>query len=192
MAPRRRAAARAGQQAAARVRLGGAPARHRRRARPAMTGERIAAPASLAVWAARAAARGREIWPALAVSPAELVEIVELRRTLPGVRRAELDELDPAELYLAAACARGDRAAVVELRERYFDGLIPQLRRMGLPIAQCDDVWQTVCERLLVATGGPPGIVRYVGTGELGGLLRVAATRLALTWLKQDERRVTR
>jgi RNA polymerase sigma-70 factor (ECF subfamily) len=151
----------------------------------------VAAPSPVEAWAASAAARGREIWPTLAVSAAELVDLVELRRTLSGVRRAELDELDPAELYLATACARGDRAAVVELRRRYFDGVVPQLRRMGLGSAQCDDVWQTVCERLLVATDGPPAIVRYVGTGELAGLMRIAATRLALNWLKQDQRRVT-
>jgi RNA polymerase sigma-70 factor (ECF subfamily) len=156
-----------------------------------VTGERVRAPSPVEAWATGAAARGRELWPALAVSEAELVSLIELRRTLPGVRRAELDELDAAELYLAVACARGDRAAVVELRRRYFDGVIPQLRRMGLGAAQCDDVWQTVCERLLVATDGPPAIVRYVGTGELAGLMRVAATRLALNWLKQDQRRVT-
>jgi RNA polymerase sigma-70 factor (ECF subfamily) len=156
-----------------------------------VTGERVRAPSPVEAWAAGAAARGRQLWPALAVSEAELVSLIELRRTLPGVRRAELDELDAAELYLAVACARGDRAAVVELRRRYFDGVIPQLRRMGLGAAQCDDVWQTVCERLLVATDGPPAIVRYVGTGELAGLMRVAATRLALNWLKQDQRRVT-
>jgi RNA polymerase sigma-70 factor, ECF subfamily len=155
-----------------------------------VTGERLRAPTPVEAWADSAAARGREIWPALVVSAAELVDLVELRRTLPGVRRAELDELDPAELYLAAACARGDCAAVGELRRRYFEGVIPQLRRMGLGSAQCDDIWQTMCERVLVATDGPPAIVRYVGTGELAGLMRIAATRLALNWLKQDQRRV--
>ena len=146
-------------------------------------------PARLAAWATRAAAHGREAWPALEVSPLELARFAELRHATPGGRPIELEALDATELYLAAACARGDDVAVRLFRVRYFEGLLPHLRRMGLGSAQCDDVWQTLCERLLVATsGGPPGLVRYVGSGELGCLLRVAVTRLALNYLHEQLR----
>jgi len=140
-------------------------------------------PARLAAWAAGAARRGREAWPELEVSAPELARLVEQRHALPG-REIALDDLDAAELYLAAACARGDDLAVRRFRAHYFEGLLPHLRRMGLDNAQCDDVWQTLCERLLVARGdGPPGVVRYAGAGELGGLMRVTVTRLAINWL---------
>ena len=145
-------------------------------------------PARLAAWAAGAARRGRAAWPELEVSAPELARLVELRHALPG-RPIALDDLDAAELYLAAACARGDDLAVRRFRAHYFDGLLPHLRRMGLGSAQCDDVWQTLCERLLVARGdGPPGLVRYAGGGELGGLMRVAVTRLAINGLHAQGR----
>src|SRR5262249_9419165 len=35
----------------------------------------------------------------------------------------------------------------------------------------------------------PPRIVRYAGAGELGALVRIAATRLALSWLDKEKRR---
>lgn len=147
------------------------------------TARRALDPAQLAAWAAAAAPRAREVWPELEVSAPELARLVELRYALPG-RPIALDDLDAAELYLAAACARGDDLAVRRFRAHYFEGLVPHLRRMGLGSAQCDDVWQTLCERLLVARGdGPPGLVRYAGTGELGGLMRVTVTRLAINWL---------
>jgi RNA polymerase sigma-70 factor (ECF subfamily) len=113
------------------------------------------------------------------------------------------DAPDAGELELAAACARGDGAAVGEFRARYFEPVIGSLRRMGLDAGQCDDVWQTLCQRLFVAAasdageagrdgaanGAAPRIVRYAGSGQLAGLVRVAATRVALNWLEQAKRR---
>lgn len=146
---------------------------------------------TLRAWAAIAVERGRAAWPEFAVSDDELARLAELR--LAGVphrnARAGVDALDPAELYLAAACARGDTAALVLLRARYFNPLAVPLRRLGLGAAQRDDVWQTLCTRLLVSdAGAPPRIVRYAGTGELAGLVRVAATRIALNTLEHDKR----
>jgi len=60
---------------------------------------------------------------------------------------------------------------------------------MGLDAAQRDDVWQTLCTRLLVGErGAPPRLVRYAGAGQLAGLVRVAATRLALNGLARARR----
>jgi RNA polymerase sigma-70 factor (ECF subfamily) len=148
---------------------------------------------SLRAWAASAIERGRAAWPGFAVSEEELAQAAAAR--LAGAPDGEagsgpgLDRLDAAELYLAAACARGDAAAMTLLRRRYFEPAIPSLRRMGLDAGQVDDVWQTVCDRLLVsAPGEPPRMLRYAGGGELHGLVRVAATRLALNWLERDRR----
>lgn len=154
-------------------------------ARPAWDNE------DLRSWAVAAVARGRAAWPGIAVSDDELAQVVALRLSSAPARDAAAGaaSLDAAELYIAAGCVRGDPVAVVQFRARYFDALTPVLHRMGLDAARCDDVWQTLCTRLLVSAGdAPPRIVRYAGAGELGGLVRIAATRLALNWLAKDKR----
>jgi RNA polymerase sigma-70 factor (ECF subfamily) len=147
---------------------------------------------ALRLWAAGVHGRALAAWPAFSVSEAELAEIAALRRSACGPRDSPtaFDELDAAELYLAAGCVRGDPAALQALRQRFFDPVAPRLRRRGIGPASLEDVWQILCERLLVRSAGdPPRIARYAGTGELHGLIRVAATRVALNWLDKERRR---
>jgi RNA polymerase sigma-70 factor, ECF subfamily len=147
--------------------------------------------AVLAAWSVRAAAQGRAAWPELEVTPAELERLARMRLAEEGSSQppAALDELDAAELTLACACVRGERAALAGLRRRYFDPLTPTLARMGLGDSQRDDVWQVLCQRLVLGGADEPAkIARYAGTGNLGGLVRVAATRLGLNWLEQEKR----
>ena len=130
--------------------------------------------------------RGRAAWPGIFVSEEELVWIASIRLAEAAARGANrsVDALDAVELCLTAACARGDAAALHQFRARYFDTIAGRLRRMGVDDALRDDIWQTLCERLMVATGGEPArITRYAGTGQLSGLVRIAATRVALNWL---------
>lgn len=143
----------------------------------------------LRAWAASAIERGRAAWPGFAVSPEEMTRVATARLASSPVSSAGpgLDALDVAEIYIAVACARGDRAALAQFRARYFDPVMSSLRRMGLGNSQLDDVWQTTCDRLLVhQTGEMPRIFRYAGRGELRGLVRVAATRMALNWLQRE------
>ena len=136
-------------------------------------------------WAASAVAIGRAAWPGVEVSEHELADAAARR----SAQARRVDALDAAELYLAAACARGDRAALDLFRARFFDVLSAKLRGMGLDDAQRDDVWQTLCTRLFVgAPGEAPRIVRYAGAGQLAGLVRVAATRLALHGRARSQR----
>ena len=136
-------------------------------------------------WAATALERARVAWPGFAVSQDEMAQIAAAR--VAGSAASGLDALDVAELYIAAACARGDRTALAQFRDHYFDPVVPSLRKLGLGGAQIDDVWQTVCDRLLVPRGGElPRILRYAGGGELRGLVRVSATRIALNWLQRE------
>jgi RNA polymerase sigma-70 factor (ECF subfamily) len=142
-------------------------------------------------WAASAIEHGRAAWPGIAVSDDELAQIAALRLSTARSRKAAagVSSLDAAELYLAAGCARGDPAALIQFRAQFFDVLAATLRRMGLDAAQRDDVWQMLCTRLLVGDrGAPPRIVRYAGAGQLAGLVRVAATRLALNWFERARR----
>lgn len=148
--------------------------------------------AHLWTWAVVAVERGRAAWPGIFVSEEELVRIASIRLSEAAARGANrsLDALDVVELCLAVACARGDAAALHQFRARYFDTIAGRLRRMGVDDALREDVWQTLCERLMVATGGKPArIMRYAGTGELSGLVRVSATRVALNWLEHRKRR---
>ena len=140
-------------------------------------------------WAAAAVERARLEWPGFAVSPDEMTSVVAARLASGSVdgELPRLDALDAAELYIAIACARGDAAALGQFRARYFEPLVASLRRMGLGDAQLDEVWQMMCDRLLVRRGDElPRILRYAGRGELRGLVRVAATRMALNWVQRD------
>jgi RNA polymerase sigma-70 factor, ECF subfamily len=140
-------------------------------------------------WVAAAIERGRAEWLGFAVSPDEMTSVVAARLAGGSVdgEVPRLDALDAAELYVAIACARGDAAALGQFRARYFEPLVASLRRMGLGDAQLDEVWQMMCDRLLVRRGDePPRILRYAGRGELRGLVRVAATRMALNWVQRD------
>lgn len=148
-------------------------------------------PAALRAWAALAAERGQLAWPGVAVVGDELARFATARlASLAGESpEQDLHVIDANELYIAVACARGDRAAMVQFRSYYFDPVMPALRRRGLGSTQLDEVWQGVCDRLLVHDGDEPArILRYAGGGKLRGLVRVVATRIALTWLQRERR----
>ena len=149
-----------------------------------------------AAWLSTALEAGRAEWPRFDVHADELSAVLTARlgtdasaASMPELR-VELADLDARELYLAAACAKGHAVALAALRQRYFAPVVPTLARMGLGTAQIDDVWQQLCERLVVkgADGAPAKITRYAGAGELGGLVRVAATRLAMSWIEHEQR----
>src|SRR5205085_473595 len=144
-------------------------------------------------WVAAETPRCRAALPGIEVGADELARAARARLAdgSEGRPLSGLAELDAFELYLACACLRGDARALFELRERYFAPLESKLGRMGLGAAQRDDVWQVLCQRLLVGDeAGPAKLLRYAGAGSLGGLVRVAATRLALGWLEQEKRTV--
>jgi RNA polymerase sigma-70 factor (ECF subfamily) len=148
---------------------------------------------TLAAWVVAEMPRCRAALPGLSVSEDELAAAARARLAdgSEGRPLAGLAELDAFELYLACACLRGDARALAELRARYFAPLESKLGRMGLGAAQRDDVWQVLCQRLLVGDEASPAkLLRYAGAGSLGGLVRVAATRLALGWLEQEQRTV--
>jgi RNA polymerase sigma-70 factor len=141
----------------------------------------------LRAWAASAIECGRVTWPGFAVSQDEMTRVAMTRLARPvDAVGPGLEALDAAELYIAVGCARGDPIALAQFHACYFAPIIASLRRMGLGGAQLDDVWQTVCDRLLVHRNGElPRILRYAGGGALQGLVRVAATRMALNWLRR-------
>ncbi len=119
-------------------------------------------------------ARGRERWPRVRL---ELGDFEDYARRKP----ASALEAHGDELYLACACAAGDRAALQSLEREYFSKVGDYVARTDPSPAFADEVRQQLRARLLVREGeGPPRIGDYSGAGPLGAWLRVAAARTAL------------
>jgi RNA polymerase sigma-70 factor (ECF subfamily) len=126
-------------------------------------------------------AQGKAAWPAFDVG------IDELAAVCAGRQVAAI--ADGKELYLAVACARGDRAALDVFDAQYAPSVKQALRRLELSADDHADVMQLVRVRLVVAQEGKtPRIVEYAGSGRLGALVYVAATRIALNLLRARQR----
>lgn len=92
----------------------------------------------------------------------------------------------PEEVWLARACAEGDRAACEVLEREYLAALRPIIRRVHHDEARVDEVLQSVRERLLVPVSGlPPRLLAFEGAAPLDAWLRAVATRLALNALRE-------
>lgn len=88
-----------------------------------------------------------------------------------------------AELALAVACARGDRAALEAFDSRFGPTIEASARRFG-DADFASEVGQLVRRRLLVPEdGAPPRIGEYVGRGELAKFVQAVSVRTALNLL---------
>ena len=122
-----------------------------------------------AIMAARAA------WPGVEVD--ESAFAAELRRRATD---AKLGALHVADLYLAAACAAGNAAALAHMERACMPAVRATLGRLRYSPAQIDDALQATREDLFVsAPGKAPGITQYAGRGPLRGWLRVVAGHVA-------------
>jgi RNA polymerase sigma-70 factor (ECF subfamily) len=83
----------------------------------------------------------------------------------------------PADLYLCAACASGERAAYQALEATHFPGLERAVRRILGEKAGTEEVLQEIRTRLFVGSG--PKISSYRGSGALSGWLRSLAVNAA-------------
>lgn len=99
-----------------------------------------------------------------------------------------IGEAGARELGLAFGCSLGDAAAQRAFEERFVARVPGHLARMKLDAAAVDDVVQRVREKLLLADDGAPRFARYAGRGELDGLVRVTATREAVSLVRKDRR----
>jgi RNA polymerase sigma-70 factor (ECF subfamily) len=127
-------------------------------------------------------------WPDVELDPEELV--VYLAERLDGHASledavAKLERLHVGDLYLACACARGERRAVAAFDEQLLSQVAQHVRKVCQADDDVDEIRQILRTRMLVNTGDDkPRILSYGGRGPLGGWLRVAAVRVA-----QDLRR---
>jgi RNA polymerase sigma-70 factor (ECF subfamily) len=115
--------------------------------------------------------RGRAAWPEIALDERTFAD--HLARLSATGEHAE-------DLYLACACAHGDRAAVTAFERRFLGEVKLYISRIDATPQFVEEVQQALRERLLVVRpDGPARIADYSGRGPLGGWVRVAAVRTA-------------
>lgn len=138
--------------------------------------------------------RGRRGWPGIDVPLHEFLE--HLRRHVragaaQGRSPDELLELVHAEdLYLALACARGDRLAIARFEAHVLPLARKALVRWDPAFALVEEVEQLLRQKLLVPVGGAAAkIADYSGRGSLAKWVRAAAIRTAVT-LQRGRREV--
>jgi RNA polymerase sigma-70 factor (ECF subfamily) len=123
----------------------------------------------------------RAAWPGVDVPLDPFAAFVERHLAPLADPDQVLPSLFGADLYLACACAGGDRVAL-----RFFeDQVLPQadaaLRRVDASPTFADEVRQILRQKLFVGDGEAlPKIGDYAGRGPLATWVRVAAVRTAL------------
>src|SRR4051812_30570365 len=116
---------------------------------------------------------GRARWPDIALP------LVNFSARIEAIEVADDDlSLRGPELFLAAACAAGDRAALRHFEATFIAGIDGRVARFKLPPDKLDELRQKVRTKLLL--GPSPGIRRYRGRAPLGAWLHVTAVRLAI------------
>ncbi|HEY5923675.1 MAG TPA: sigma-70 family RNA polymerase sigma factor [Kofleriaceae bacterium] len=93
--------------------------------------------------------------------------------------------LHVADLWLAIACAHGNRVALAAFDVQYVAPLARILAPTGLSVDQIEDVKQELRRKLLVADGGVPRIAEYSGRAELRLWVRTIATRAAIDAIRR-------
>ncbi|MEJ7731459.1 MAG: sigma factor-like helix-turn-helix DNA-binding protein [Polyangiaceae bacterium] len=139
----------------------------------------------------RALAEARAAWPGVTVAPEALVPVLaqELSRDATRAPLEVLRGLHVRDLYLAAACAVGDAAALRAV-DAYCSGAIRDVvRRIGSSAALGDETVQVTRELLFVKKGdAPPKVSKYAGRGDLRSWTMVVAAREALRIAKAEAR----
>ena len=141
---------------------------------------------------------GAEAHPGIEGAPQLFGEALGLRLASDEPRTwqqlgAALEELDAADLFLAASCAAGHAAAIARFEALHFKNLPSTLRSMGAQAADVDDVLSVVREKLFVASEGQrPRVLTVAGRGSVEKLCRVIAARTLLNRRRSTRRqRVT-
>jgi RNA polymerase sigma-70 factor (ECF subfamily) len=83
-----------------------------------------------------------------------------------------------ADLYLAFACAAGDRSAIDHFEREFIANVHIYVRRAGLAASMMGELKQRVRMKLLL--GPSPAVARYRGMGPLGAWVRVTAVRVSV------------
>jgi RNA polymerase sigma-70 factor (ECF subfamily) len=141
--------------------------------------DEVAAIGQLAAILVAQHADGAATWPTVALSAeryiAHLAERVTARASEPAER--VIRSMPAADLYLAAACADRDPAALVAFRDMLVPTLRQALGKLAMPPATIDETVQRVLLMLFVGDGSAPQIHGYGGRGTLRSWLRTIGVR---------------
>jgi RNA polymerase sigma-70 factor (ECF subfamily) len=153
----------------------------------ALGGSSCAALPELEELLAECAEAARATWPNIALDIdlflSHLADKVRgAASPLPALRA-----IQSTDLYLACACARGDRKALEIFETRYLPQLQPALAHLELGATQIDEAKQWVRQHVLVAKedGAPPLIAQYSGRGKLEAWLKVVAIRAVMQVIRR-------
>jgi RNA polymerase sigma-70 factor (ECF subfamily) len=131
-------------------------------------------------------AAGQAQWASVSLSAERFIR--HLARHLPEGPLEALRQLQAADLYLACACADGDRQALLAFEQHVLQRVPARLG--ALPAATVDEVLQVLRQRLLLGRGeAPPKIADYSGRGPLLAWVRIIASRIVGELASQDGRR---
>jgi RNA polymerase sigma-70 factor (ECF subfamily) len=119
---------------------------------------------------------GRKAWPAIVLDWERFAE----RAREAGVTPEDLTA-NAADLFLAYACAEGDRVALHQFETTILSRVEIYIGRLNMSELTLDETRQRV--RVKLFTGNPPAIARYRGRGSLGAWVRITSVRLALDLL---------
>lgn len=140
-------------------------------------------------------AEGRAAWPDLAVDAKDVVQFIG-RQITDDLADGALDGLRPADVYLAAACAKLLPAAINAFDRDYMKEVDIALARMRIGPPRLSDIKQLVRQRLFVGGGtvgqptSPGKISEYGGRGDLRRWVRSVAVRTCLNDLRKGKREV--
>jgi RNA polymerase sigma-70 factor (ECF subfamily) len=129
----------------------------------------------------------RAAWPDIALDP-ELF-VAHLARHLPGdAGIGELRAARAADLWLARACADGDRDAIDALEARYFGEVDAAAARLRAGTEAAVEVKQLL--RRILFVGEKAAIGAFAGRGDLRGWIRITAMRELQRLMIKEKREV--
>lgn len=114
--------------------------------------------------------------------------VAYLARVRPLAELAASDTVYAGDLLLAAGCAAKQPGALAAFERRFVSDLTAALRTVDANQSFVDEILQELRDTLFL--GDEPRIVRYSGSGPLGGWLRVVALREALGKRRKNWREV--
>ncbi len=124
-------------------------------------------------------AHAQTAWPTLHASADEFAAALA---ALAPLHQLTVDSVDAAEAFLWAAWQHSPDAAIAAFTASHRSLVASIATRFGLTGSDAADILSQLVQRLFVSDADEPAkFTQYVGRGQLGGLVRVAATRLALT-----------
>jgi RNA polymerase sigma-70 factor, ECF subfamily len=135
--------------------------------------------------------RARAAWPDIDLDDAPFVRYVGERLLPDGDLLDQIASVHADGLYLACACAAGDRGAI----ERFMTTLWPDIERalakMGIGTSQREDALSRLSQLLFFGDGKASPIVgTYTGRGTLRSWARSVGLKQALTMRYRDQKLV--